>query len=304
MDAILLKAATLVLIIAVGYVIKRLGWVATQDFPIFSRIVLRITLPCALAVSFDTFDLTPSLLFIAVLAFGINLIQQATGFLLGRRQGHAAQAFGILNIGGYNIGLFAMPYLAGLLGHQAIAYAIIFDVGNSLAAAGIGYAWAMSLSRPDRKTSIWRFILQLLKSPIFDTYLFLLALGGLHLQLPRAVISFATIVGSANTFLAMLMIGIGLEISLSSAKYAVAIRLLAVRYGMALVFTIAMWFLLPAEPLVKVIVGMLFFAPIPSMISGFTADAGGDVELSTFMTSTSIFIGIVAMPIVQMLLSR
>ena len=77
MDAILLKAATVVLIIAVGYVIKRLGWVATQDFPIFSRIVLRITLPCALAVSFDTFDLTPSLLFIAVLAFGFGLAHRS-----------------------------------------------------------------------------------------------------------------------------------------------------------------------------------------------------------------------------------
>lgn len=304
MDAILLKAATLVLIIAIGYVIKRLGWVATQDFPIFSKIVLRITLPCALAVSFDTFDLTPSLLFLALLAFGVNLIQQVAGFLLGRRQGRAAQTFGVLNVGGYNIGLFAMPYLSGLLGHQAIAYAIIFDVGNSLAAAGIGYAWAMSLSRPDRKTSIWRFIVQLLKSPIFDTYLVLLALGGLQLHLPRAVISFATIVGSANTFLAMLMIGIGLEVSLSSAKYAAAARLLAARYGMAVVFTVAMWYLLPTEPLVKIIVAMLFFAPIPSMTSGFTADARGDVELSTFMTSISIFIGIVAMPIVQMLLSH
>lgn len=136
MDAILLKAGSLMLIIAIGYGIKRRGWVSASDFPIFSNIVLRITLPCALAVSFDTFVLTPALLFIAVGAFVVNLVQEVAGFLLGRRHGRAAQAFGVLNIGGFNIGLFAMPYLAGMLGPQAIAYAIIFDVGNTLAAAG------------------------------------------------------------------------------------------------------------------------------------------------------------------------
>ena len=304
MDAILLKAATLVLIIALGYTIKRLDWVSAKDFPIFSNIVLRITLPCALAVSFDSFSLTPSLLFLAALAFGVNLLQQVAGFLLGRRQGRPAQAFGVLNVGGYNIGLFAMPYLSGLLGHQAIAYAIIFDVGNSLASAGVGYAWGMSLSRPSEKVSLRRLICQLLRSPVFDTYLFLVTLGILHLRLPRPVISFATIVGGANTFLAMLMIGIGLEISLSGAKYAAAARHLALRYGLAVLFTIVMWHLLPAEPLIKIVVAMLFFAPIPSMTSGFTAEAGGDVALSTFMTSLSILIGIIAMPLLQMALTH
>ncbi len=87
MDAILLKAGSLMLIIAIGYGIKRRGWVSASDFPIFSNIVLRITLPCALAVSFDTFVLTPALLFIAVGAFVVNLVQEVAGFLLGRRHG-------------------------------------------------------------------------------------------------------------------------------------------------------------------------------------------------------------------------
>lgn len=303
MDAILLKASSLMLIIAIGYGIKRLGWVSASDFPIFSNIVLRITLPCALAVSFDTFNLTPGLLFIAVGAFVVNLVQEASGFMLGRRHGRAAQAFGVLNVGGHNIGLFAMPYLAGMLGPQAIAYAIIFDVGNTLAAAGVGYAWGLSLSQPERRLSPMRFLRQILRSPVFVTYLFLLLLGAFQLHLPRAVISVASIIGSANTFLAMLMIGIGLEIALPRLKYVAAARHLGVRYVLATCFAVIVWYL-PLDQFVRVVLCMLLFAPLPSMTAGFTAEAKSDVELSTFITSISIVVGIIVMPMILMLLGN
>ena len=296
MQAILLRAGSLVLIIAIGHLIKRRGWVTAKDFPIFSNIVLRITLPCALMVGFDAFTMTPSLLFLAALGFSVCVFQEIAGFLLGRRHGRQAQAFGIFNVGGHNIGLFAMPYLSGMLGPHSIVYAMIFDVGNTLAIASVGYAWGLSLSRPNERISPWRFAKQILRSPVFDTYLFLLLLGIFQLHLPRAVISFATIVGGANTFLAMLMIGIGLEISLSREKYAHAARYLGLRYGLAVCFALAVWFLLPAEPLVRAVLAVLFFAPLPAMSAGFTAEAKGDVELSSFMTSVSILIGIVIMP--------
>ncbi len=48
---------------------------------------------------------------------------------------------------------------------------------------------------------------------------------------------------------------------------------------------------------------MVLFAPIASMIAGFTGRAGLDVELSSFMTSVSLIVGIVAMPTLYVLLT-
>jgi len=302
MDAILLKAGSLMLIIAIGYGIKRRGWVSASDFPIFSNIVLRITLPCALAVSFDTFELTPALLFIAVGAFVVNLVQEVSGFLLGRRHGRAAQAFGVLNIGGHNIGLFAMPYLAGMLGPQAIAYAIIFDVGNTLAAAGVGYAWGMSLSQPERHASPLGFLRQILRSPLFVTYLFLLVLGAFHLHLPRAVISFAGIVGGANTFLAMLMIGIGLDLNLDRTRLIRAARWLAARYAVCILSALAVWFLAPFDHEIRLVIVMVLFAPIASMGPALTDESGSDVQLSSFLNTVTILVAIVVLPSLMLLL--
>ena len=41
------------------------------------------------------------------------------------------------------------------------------------------------------------------------TYIFMTILGLLHLSLPAPVVEFAGIVGNANAFMAMLMIGVG-----------------------------------------------------------------------------------------------
>ena len=292
------KAASLILIIVIGYVIKRIGWVSAADFPKFSKIVLRITLPCALITSFNTFDITSNLLFLTAIGLLANLILQITGYLVNQRKGGIAQAFGIINLGSYNVGAFAMPYIAGLMGPQSIIFASLFDVGNSFGAAGIGYGWSRSVADEKQKTTLGGFLKLMFLSPLFDTYLILLLMRLLGLQLPDEVITFTSTVGGANTFLAMLMIGIGLELGLDAHRFKLAFKYLAIRYGFSLIFSILTVLFLPVSMVVKTILCMLFFSPIASMATGFTDEAGGDVETSAFMNSVSILIGIFALPLV------
>jgi predicted permease len=302
MAAILVKALSLVLIIVIGYTIKQIGWVSRRDFPKFSKIVLWITLPCSLTTSFNKFDIHYNLLFLSAIGIAVNLIQQSTGYLLNRRRSYKDQAFGIINIGSYNIGAFAMPYISGFIGPQSLIFASLFDVGNSIGAAGIGYGWSMSIARENEKTTAWSFIRNMLKSPVFDIYLFLLIMRLMNLHLPDAVITFTSTVGSANTFMAMLMIGIGLELRLHPKKFRKAFMYLGIRYSFALVFALLTAFLMPFPHEVKTVLCMLFFSPIAAMISGFTSDLEGDVETSACMTSASIIVGIVAMPLVMVVM--
>ena len=298
MGEIAAKAASLILIIVIGYVIKRIGWVSAADFPKFSKIVLRITLPCALITSFNTFDITSNLLFLTAIGLLANLILQITGYLVNQRKGGIAQAFGIINLGSYNVGAFAMPYIAGLMGPQSIIFASLFDVGNSFGAAGIGYGWSRSVADEKQKTTLGGFLKLMFLSPLFDTYLLLLLMRLFGLQLPDSVITFTSTVGDANTFMAMLMIGIGLELGLDAHRFRLAFKYLAIRYGFSLIFSILTVLFLPVSMVVKTILCMLFFSPIASMATGFTDEAGGDVETSAFMNSVSILIGIFAMPFV------
>lgn len=295
------KAGVLVALVVLGYTVKRVGWVAPSDFGVLSRILLRVTLPCALAVSFNTFDITPSLLYITAMAVAITVAQCAVGFWIARGDGRRGQAFGVLNTGAANIGLFAVPYVGAFLGPQAIVYAALFDIGNSFAGAGIAYAWALTLAK-GTPVSVRGIAKTVFSSVVFDVYLALLIMGLLHLKLPAPVLAVASVAGQANTFLAMFAIGVGLEITLSRHGYVVAARHLAARYGVALVVLVGLWTLTPLDALVKLVVTLLLLAPLAAMMPGFTAEAGLDVETSTFITSVTVIVAIVAMPVAMALL--
>jgi predicted permease len=293
---IVARALSLVAIIGIGLGIKRLGWASASDFGLFSKLVLGVTLPCALFTSFNDYHLEYALLGLTVLAFVLNIIQQVVGYLLNARHGRRAQAFAVLNYGSYNIGAFATPYLGGFMGPHAMIYSTLFDFGTAFSSAGVAYGWGMALaSEPGRHG--WRDVVRTIsRSPVFVTYVVLLAMRLLELRLPDAVITFTSIVGAANPFLAMLMIGIGLELRLKPEKYATAARILAVRYAIATVSALLVWHLLPLPQEARLVVVMVLFAPIASMMPVFTARAGLDVELSAFLNSVSIVVGILAMP--------
>ncbi len=298
MDTILYKAFSLVLVIIIGQAIKKIGWVSSADFPKFSRIVLRLTIPCAVITGFNGVSITYKLLLLTVIGIGVNLIAQVTGYLLNRHKSGKEKAFGINNIGSYNIAAFAMPYISGFIGAESMVYASLFDVGNSVGAGGIGYGWSMTTARENGRASAWLFLKNMFSSPIFITYLVLLIIRLLDWQLPAAVITFTATVGSANPFLAMLMIGIGLDLHLDHKKFKLAVKYLAIRYGLALIFTLLVILFLPMPPAAKTVLCMLFFSPIAAMISAFTSEIGGDVELSAFMTSVSVIVGIIVIPLV------
>lgn len=298
---ILVKALSLVAIVVVGYAIKRIGWVKTSDFGIFSRIVLKITLPCMLVTAFNDYHLQVHMLGLALVALGVNLVLQVAGRTLERRHGAQAQAFGIINLPSFNMGAFATPYLAGFMGPAAVVNASLFDIGNAFAAAGIGFAWATGTADESRRTTVRTFLRAMFSSVIFDVYLALVVMKLLDLRLPDPVIAFTSTVGQANTFLAMLMIGIGLEIRMERHQTRKAVRYLGLRYLLVGLMAVAIWFS-PLPQDWRLMLAIVLFAPIAAMAPGFTEEIGGDVQLSTFMTSASIIIGIVAMPLLLLAL--
>jgi hypothetical protein len=188
------------------------------------------------------------------------------------------------------------------MGAHAMIYSSLFDIGNAVASAGVGYGWGMALAG-EPGAHRWRDTVRTLgASPVFVTYVALLLLKLFDLRLPDVLMTFTGTVGAANPFLAMLMIGIGLELKLHPSKYVAAARHLAVRYAFSIVLAVACWTLLPLPVEARLVLVMLLFAPIASMVPGFTSKAGLDVELSAFMTSVTLVVGIIAMPLLYLAL--
>ena len=115
----------------------------------------------------------------------------------------------------------------------------------------------------------------------------------LHISFPAPIVDCAKIIANANSFLAMLMIGVGFKLELEKSKLGHIARILAVRYGIAAVLALCYWFLLPFDRIVRLALVILALSPIGSAVPGFTEELKGDVGLSCSVNSLSILISII-----------
>ena len=292
MQDILTRAGCFIAIIILGYGLRRLGFFQEGDFKVLSKIALKITLPAAIITSFSGKEIDPSMLIIAVLGLGAGLIYVSLGYLLNMRAGKDQQAFGMVNMSGYNIGNFTMPFVQSFLGPVGVITTSLFDVGNACVCLGGSYSLA-SIIKGSGKFSIKTIAKSLSKSAAFDCYILMTVLSLLDISLPAPVVSCASIIGNANAFVAMLMIGVGFKLSGDRKQIGTILKVLGVRYGIAIILAVVCFFLLPFELEMRQALVVLVFGPIASAAPAFTGDLNGDVGLASAINSISIVCSII-----------
>lgn len=289
---IILRAGSFISIIVLGYVLKRIGFFKQEDFSLLSRITIRITLPCAIITSFAGKTIDPSLLSLSFLAIGCGLIYVLIGFLINRKNSREQQAFEMLNLPGYNIGTFVIPFAQSFLGAMGVIAVSLFDTGNAVICLGGAYSLAAMVKDGDG-FSLKRIVRALLQSVPFVTYMLMLLTNLLRIPVPSFVLSVAGIGTNANAFMAMLMIGVGFKLELGNKRQiGTIVKLLSIRYGLALVFSLIFYFLLPFALEVRQALVILAFSPIGSAVPGFTQELKGDVGLSSALNSFAMVISI------------
>lgn len=292
MGSVLVRAACFAAVIFLGYLLRRIGLFREEDFRVLSRIVLKITLPAAIAVSFSGKEIAPSMLFICLLGFGFGAVYIGLAFLMNRRKTPEQRAFDILNLAGCNIGNFTLPFAQSFLGPAGVITASLFDTGNAFICLGGAFGIARMVQRRERFSFV-QLGKALARSVPFLTYLVMTALALTRLSLPQPVIEFAQIAAGANAFLAMLMIGIGFRVNCDREHLFHIVRILSVRYGVALLGALLCWFTLPLAPEYRQALALLMFSPIAGAAPPFTAELQNDFGLASAINSISILISIV-----------
>lgn len=233
MDALLIKTGGLLLIVALGYLLKRRGVFQQGDARLLSRIIVNLTLPGALLSSFSAFRLVPSLLAVLAAAAAANVLLLAVSALVTRGRPGPVRALYLLNAPSYNIGTFVLPFVQSFLPPDMLLAVSMFDAGNSPFNCGGAYALTAALTGGERLT-VRSVLGRMLRSVPFDTFLVILLLGLLGLRLPQPVYTVAGMFGQANAFLAMLMIGLLLEPRIPQESRSDVLRVVLLRYGFGL----------------------------------------------------------------------
>lgn len=289
---ILMRAGSFVAVILLGYFLKKIGFFKQEDFTILSRITIRITLPAAIITSFAGKQIDMALLSLVLLAIGCGLLYMAMGFFLNRKKTREERAFAILNLPGYNIGTFVIPFAQSFLGPMGVVATSLFDTGNAVICLGGAFSVA-SMVKDGSGFSVKRIGKALARSVPFVTYVLMLLLNLVHLPVPGFVLSCAGIIANANAFMAMLMIGVGFKLEGDRSQIRTIVRMLSIRYGVAMVLALIFYFVLPFELEIRQALVILAFSPIGSAVPGFTGEMKGDVGLSSALNSLAIVISII-----------
>ena len=297
MLVVLSKAIAFVLIILIGYMCKRRGVFAPTDYQLVSKIVLNITLPCAVISSFAHFQLDLSLLAAVALGFSGNCVMIFVALMLTRRETLAAKIFYIFSLAGYNIGCFTLPFAQAFLTPFAVVALCMFDVGNSIMCTGMTYALTASCigyadGHKDR-FSMKSIAEKLLHSAPFVVYISMLILSLVGVQFPKSVYTFTDIVGAANPFLSMLMIGMMFEIRLDKQAMGYVKELFSVRYLTSLACAGAFIYFAPFKQEVNYVIALAFMAPCTIIGPIFVEKLGGNVQLASLFNSMTIITSVI-----------
>lgn len=228
---ILLKASSFVFIIFLGYFLKKKKFFSQEDSKFVNKTVINIILPSAIISSFGSFQKDNSLFILVFLGLLCNLTLIFLGYIFSRKKDSKIKALYMLNFSGYNIGAFTLPFIQNFLGSFGVIAICMFDVGNSISCTGGSYALTtMAINDSNEKNSLKNIFEKLYKSVPFMTYILMLILAIIGIKIPAPIISITSLIGAANGFMAMLMVGLMFEISFKWDYISKAFFILIIRY--------------------------------------------------------------------------
>lgn len=291
MQDILIRAGSFVAIIMLGFLLKKLGVFKDSDFPVLANVTMKITLPAAIITNFANKELDTSMLILIALGLVCGFVYIGIAFLVNLRSSKEKRAFEVLNLAGYNIGCFSMPFVQSFLGPVGVMAACLVDTGNGLICLGGAFSFA-SVAKEGGKFSFKRMLRTLCKSIPFVCYVIMPVLCLLHVPIPSPVTSFAGIISNANAFCAMLMIGVGFKITVNKTQIGNIARILLIRFGVAAILAVLFYNFLPFSAEIRKTVVLLVFSPISAAVPAFTEELKSDVGLSSALNSIAIVVSV------------
>lgn len=297
---VLIKSLTFILIIVIGYTLKKVDVLKKSDANVVATIIMNITLPCALLTSANGIELDATILILIAIGIISNVVMMIIGYIASIKDDAKMKGAFMINTSGYNIGNFVLPFVQSFFPGMGVVYLCSFDIGNALMGLGMTYAVADHVASGENHFDIKELFKKLFSTIPFDVYVLIFILAIFKLQIPSPILTIASTIGAGNSFLAMLMIGLMLEIKVSPLEAKNVFKILGLRIVGTIVVSL-LTLLLPIPLLAKEIMIMAYCAPLSTVSAVFTRKIGYQGDMSATANSLSILVSIVCMVVLLLI---
>ncbi|MDT3997850.1 AEC family transporter, partial [Staphylococcus saprophyticus] len=253
----------IILLIALGYTLKRINYFKANDSQVLSTLVLNVTLPSLVIVNLNEakLDVSLSILPIMMILYGVitkviivwffikydNQIRGATGMMMAS----------------LNIGLFAYPLVEAIWPETGMIYFGMADIGGAIIMFGVTYFVGSYFSSGGDSFDFKYLGKNLLKSVPLMTYIIMFILNMMNIHFPDPVIDFFSVLSGANMPLSMILLGLMLNFSIDKRFLPIAIKYLVAHYGLGIIAGLLVHFFLPVnDEMIKTTLQVAWLLPV------------------------------------------
>ncbi|HHU19181.1 MAG TPA: AEC family transporter [Bacilli bacterium] len=277
-----------VIIILLGFILKKIGLLKETDGSAISRLIFNLTLPALIIVSFHDLVFEPSLMILVLAGFVFGLVLAAVGIFVFNKEPNKAKGVLIMIVPGMNIGLFAYPLVEGIWGTEGIKYFGMLDAGNAFIVFGLTYLLGSYYIDRDEPIQFGTAIKKLTNSVPLMVYLFIFIIKFLQIQIPTLVVESASVISNANMPLSLLLLGLYLNFNFDRRYLKRLIKVMITRYGTSLIIGLLIFFFLPVSDMIRMTLLIGLSLPLPLTVIPYSEEFNYDSRFVVMVTNVTI----------------
>ncbi len=286
------------IIIVIGYLIKKVNIITEENGNIIAKIIFNITLPAVILKITSTLTFELSLILLPIVNITFGLLMAGIGFINFRNKPNNLKGLLLMAIIGFNVAHFSFPLVEGIWGEQGMQYIALIDAGNAFTIFVLCY-FIGSLFSPknqlEGKVDLKIVLKKLVHSAPLLSYIIAMIINFSGITLPFFIYDALDIFARANTALSLLLLGIFLNFKFEKAEWLNILKVLILRYFIGLTVGLLLFFLLAPQfdQLFRIILTISLILPLGLAVIPFSVEFDYDKKLITFIVNLSIIISFI-----------
>ena len=288
---------TSILIVAIGYFVKKLKILKETDGETIAKIIFNVTLPAVILKFTTTIQFELSLVILPFISIAFGIIMALLGIVIFRNHPIHIKGAMIMTMVGFNVANFFFPLVEGIWGQAGMQYIALVDAGNAFTIFVLCYILSTIFSPKNQEDAVKiniKFVLnRLIRSAPLLSYIVAIVINLSGIIIPSFFSDLIDVIARANTALALLLLGIFLHLKFGKSEWASIIKVLVIRYSIGLLVGLSLFFLLPPSifnPLFRIIICLSLILPVGLAVIPFSVENGYDQKLVTMVVNLTIII--------------
>jgi hypothetical protein len=271
---------TVLIIIAIGFTVKKTRLVEERFGEGISKVILNVTLPALILVTFTNIEIKLKIFLLPLICLAFGGLMLFISFIVFKGESRKMRGLLMMSSIGFNIGLFAYPLVEGLWGTEGLTYIATFDIGNTMLIFGLCYVVACVYAPNNTGVSIKYILRKLVKLIPLWAYFIALIFNLIGVNFPPLPENVLNILAGTNAGLVYLLLGIYLNISMDLTIWKSVLKVIGIRYTAGIILGLVLFFVLPFSGLFNGIILIALIMPVGMTILPYSIECGYDEKIA------------------------